>query len=244
MLELVQIPGLLYGFSTRDDGNMAKNYGAADEVDRNRSVFLGRLGISPSSCVVMRPEHGNKVLQVDSSHAGFSVMPTNQGLNCDGLITTHSGLFLVVLTADCLPLILIEPNKRVVGLIHAGWKSTGAAIVTNAIASLCDNFGCLAANVIALLGPSIKKQSFVFFNPIQKSQPQWKPFLYDLEDGNTSIDVNGFARHQLLSSGVVESNIYESGIDTALDERFFSHYRDSRESHLDEGRYMCIVGFC
>lgn len=73
----------------------------------------------------------------------------------DALVTNQPGLWLAVRTADCVPVLLADPVRRVVAAIHAGWRGTAARIVCNAVRRMESDFGCSASDVHAVIGPAI-----------------------------------------------------------------------------------------
>ena len=75
----------------------------------------------------------------------------------DALVTNQPGICLMVLSADCVPVLLFEPEKRVVAAVHAGWRGTAANIVVETVRVMQENFGCDPQRVVAAIGPSIGK---------------------------------------------------------------------------------------
>lgn len=78
----------------------------------------------------------------------------------DALVTNQPGICLMVLSADCVPVLLFEPEKRVVAAVHAGWRGTAANIVVETVRVMQENFGCDPQRVVAAIGPSIGKCCF------------------------------------------------------------------------------------
>ena len=105
--------GLLNAVSTKAYGNMAYKYGPKEEVDVHREKFTSDVGIDFSKTAQHGLVHGTKVQIVDKS-----------GIydNVDGLITNNENIALWVMTGDCAPIILFDPVKKVVGLVHSGWR--------------------------------------------------------------------------------------------------------------------------
>mgnify|MGYP001574386810 CR=1 FL=1 len=101
-------------------------------------------------------------------------------------------------------------------------------------------YGSKPSDIIVYVGPGIHKESYKFENPIQKNLPGWEPFLEDLPDGQTAIDIVGYNTAQLTDSGVLQGNIEACPIDTALDVNMFSHYRAVRTGE-QEGRFGTVA---
>ncbi len=148
---LAQQKGLLHGFSSVDFGNMSFVHGEKNKVLVNRSRFARSLGVDPKSIISVQQEHGNKILVIDS---GVLINQTEE-IMADGLVTNKKNVALLIKTADCLPILLFDPQKEVIGLIHAGWKGVVSKIHVNAIANLRDSFDCRPENILVGIGPAI-----------------------------------------------------------------------------------------
>ena len=118
--QLKKFPNLVHGFSTRSEGDMSLRFGQKEKVIKNRKKFLKKLNISLSDCVVMKASHSTRIITVN--------FPDNLVV-ADGLMTDKKSLYLFLLIADCLPIILYDPKKEILGLVHAGWRNTNNRIV-------------------------------------------------------------------------------------------------------------------
>jgi purine-nucleoside/S-methyl-5'-thioadenosine phosphorylase / adenosine deaminase len=162
---LLDIPWLVHGFSTRH-GGVSEAYGGGalnlgitredtrEAVLRNRQLFLSALGAvdgdsSPWPSAAMRQIHSSQV------HA-VTELPRHP-LAGDGLVTSRAGLVLAVRTADCLPVLLADPVQRAVGAIHAGWRGTLARVVENGVGAMRLHFGSDPADLKAAIGPGIHR---------------------------------------------------------------------------------------
>ena len=105
-----------------------------------------------------------------------------------------------------------DPKKEVVGIIHVGWKSTKAKIAFKAAKKFTSEFNCKTLDICVAIGPAIHKESYKFKNPVQKQLEDWKPFLKDLPNGETAIDLIGYNVKQLKDAGVLPENIFVSDI--------------------------------
>ncbi len=158
---LARIPWLLHGFSTRLGGS-SKIYGAALNlgftkqdsrlaVERNRRAFLKKLGAiengRPWSLVTLRQIHSDIIQCVGDVPEKI--------LAGDGLITRTPGIVLAVLTADCLPVILVDTKRRAVGVFHAGWRGTLKRIVEKAVGEMRRCLGTQARDIKAAIGSGI-----------------------------------------------------------------------------------------
>jgi polyphenol oxidase len=167
--QLEKLPWLVHGFSTRT-GGFSRAYGKGDlnlgftkddakaTVERNRAAFLSGLRVTsgrhngndkarPWKLVTLRQIHSDIIHHVDSEpHAP---------LTGDGLITATPGLLLGIQTADCLPIILVDPKRHAIGVFHAGWRGTAKRIVEKGVGEMQRWFGSRPRDLKVAIGPGI-----------------------------------------------------------------------------------------
>ena len=157
--EILNLPWLVHGFSTRLDGcsraygGFSLNLGFTKDdtrtnVERNREAFLRTLGADPSAwrLITQRQVHSDLIHYVSTADAH----PTG-----DGLLADSPGLLLGVQTADCLPVLLVDTKRRAVGAFHAGWRGTLRRIVEKGVGEMRRHFGSLPRDLRAAIGPGI-----------------------------------------------------------------------------------------
>jgi len=157
---LSKYPWLVHGFSTRT-GGVSRKYGgralnlgftkddSKAAVERNRAALLRefRAGTQPSTLVTVRQVHSDIIRFVDA--------PPDAQLVGDGLITATPGLLLAIQTADCLPIILVDPKRRAVGVFHAGWRGTIKRIIEKGVGEMRRHFATRSRDLKAAIGPGI-----------------------------------------------------------------------------------------
>lgn len=226
--------------STVTDGNLSYRWGEAGQVLANRQVFLTKNNVHFDRCVSMRTRDASEIQVVDSSFAGRGMAEIESAVEVDALITQEPDLPLFLLTADCIPAIVLDAERGVLALAHLSSKCTGGKLVQKVVQAMQERFSCRPENLEVALGPGIHKESFRFNDPIQKRLPGWEPFIKDLENSETAVDLYGYNRFQLEEMGVRPEKIWESPVDTAQDARLFSHYRAVRNGEV-EGRFATVV---
>lgn len=227
--------GLTHGISEIADGNLSYVWGETEAVLKNRRAFLEKLNLPLEKTVAMQVEHRDRIVVVDGQDASRGMKKIEDAIHADALITTELGLGLFLMVADCQPLILHEPNK-VLALAHLGWRGVDLQLARKLVETMQGKLSSDVNNLHAFLGPSVKKNSFIIENPAQRQLPAWKPYLTDLPDGRTSIDIHGYNKQQLIEAGIPQHHIIEDGIDTVTSSNYFSHYRSVRSSE-PEGRF-------
>lgn len=240
---LNKFESLIHGISTRNEGNMSFRWGSESQVLENRKAFLNRLGIAMEDTAAMFNQHTNNfqvITEEDKSKGMFNV---KEAIKVDGLVTTQSGLYLFLLVADCQPIIVVEPDKMIVGLFHAGWRNIVAGFAKATVNLMCDNFDINEANLHVIIGPSIHQKSYRFSEVQQHGDSEWAPFIKKYGKNNFGLDLVGYNKQQFLKAGISENRLFISDIDTADDKRFFSHFYDSKNQPEKEGRFAVVVGW-
>ncbi len=232
-----------FAFSKIDDGNMAYTWGEKSEVSANRDTFWQKAGVELKNSVGMMLAHGTELRVVDQSDAGKGTQNDDDYYDVDALITNTKGLVLYVLTADCCPIILFDPVKAALGLVHASWKNTDQEFVKKVVATMQTTFKTNPADLKVFIAPAIHPQSYAFSKNdehiAQRDKPNWQPYLEE-KAGRVHIDVVSYNIDQLVEGGVLRQNIEDSGIDTYSSKDYFSHRQSVVES-LPEGRLATLA---
>lgn len=279
---VLETPGIVHGFSTRlKPGSTATqrprlvpglqaadfNLGFVDSfprdaVERNRANFIRAVDArrhAEWTLVQMRQIHSDliHVLRAAPEHP----------LKGDGLVTGVPGLLLAAKTADCVPVLIADPRRRVVGAFHAGWRGTAKRMVEKGVGVMRRDFGSDPADLRAAIGPCIRaccyevgeevheafRSQFAYgdelfvenfdVDPVRQKYPNL--FLNARAPGHAEIsrqihlDLVAANRRQLLHAGVRERNIDVVGECTACHTGiFFSH----RKERGNTGRMMAVIG--
>lgn len=137
-------------------------------------------------------------------HSGTVHFTQNPGpvADCDGVITDHDSLILLLQTADCVPVFMADTQGRFRGLIHAGWRGLRQHIVSHA-AELMKDRGVPADELIIATGPSICRECYNVGDDVAK----YFPDHIGLYSHRMTLDLQGIVRDQLLESGIPRKNI-------------------------------------
>jgi len=222
--QLAAESGLLHGFSTTGLGSVGLIH-APDPapVLASRRAFARELGIA-SELTTAGAVHGSKVSRVDEPHEVI------QGV--DGLVTDKRNVALFATFADCYPIVLWDPQKRVAALVHAGWRGTQAGVALAAVRFMQSEYGSAPSDVRAGIGPGICGRCYEVggdvafqFDARFRSQGDGDRFLLDLAAAN---------RAQLEEAGVGEVHVL--GLCTKETDYLPSHRRNP-----DGTRFGAIV---
>jgi polyphenol oxidase len=272
---LSALPWLIHGFSTRQ-GGVSSCYGGQtlnlgltphdtkENVERNRELFLAHLGA--------RDAKGDEWPLLEAKQIHSAVVrrvnaPIREPLPSDGLITNKPSLLLAIKTADCVPIIVVDTKRRVIGVFHAGWRGTVARIVEKGVGEMRHQFGSLPRDLRAVIGPCIRRCCYSVGPEVRAefhSQFTYADDLFEeIFDANAvhvrypllflnqrapghgdlgpeiHLNLVEANRRQLLDAGVSEDSIETIEGCTACDPtRFFSH----RAEFGKTGRMMAVIG--
>ena len=192
--------------------------GASSDLTNSRGVRRARL-------ISVKQVHGTDVLIVDR--------PVREGQSFDGawdaLMTNQPGIMVTVRTADCVPVLLHDPVRRVVAAVHAGWRGAVAGIVPDAIAAMTGRFGGEAAALRMAIGPSAGACCYEVDEPVlsklRDAFADWQEVIEERSSRKALLDLRELIRRQALSSGLEEHNIAAANACTMCHPNLFFSYR-------------------
>jgi copper oxidase (laccase) domain-containing protein len=215
---------------------------------QNRRRFFEKLSLNFEDAVYMNvrdPAAWDLIYDASAADKGAGAHDIESAVVTDALVTNQQNLTIVLVTADCNPVIMYDPVKKVTALVHLGWQSTLANLAAKVITHLQNRYGSDPADLKIHNGPSIRAQSYAFEPPItQADMPGWQPYLVAVDGGKIGIDLTGYNMRQCIEAGVRQNNIEVCPVDTATSANYFSHYRASRQGNSDnEGRFatLCML---
>jgi polyphenol oxidase len=152
--------GVIHGFFMRRGGcssypwnslNMATSVGDSREnVIENRNRITKSLQINKNSFFDLWQVHSNKVVITDRPRS-----LVEKHIQADAIISIKKDVALLMLFADCVPIMLFDPGKKVIAISHAGWRGTINGIVAETIKSMVNRFDCFPEDIVGVIGPSI-----------------------------------------------------------------------------------------
>ena len=172
--------------------------------------------------------HGDTVRVCTAADAG-SGLARKPDYEADGLITDVPGLCLVVFSADCLPILLHDPVRRVVAAVHAGWRGTANGIVERACEKMRDLYGCRSEDIRAAIGPGISRCCFETGEDVPNAMTsalgfKALEFIDAHPGGKFRVDLKGINAFRLRRQGLTEDHIAVSPDCTVcLHDKYWSH---------------------
>lgn len=174
-------------FTTTKDKNLAFHVNDDKQmVLQNHEKLLKKIGFEKESLIYMNQVHGNNVEIVDRNS-------NNVINNCDGIITKEKNLVLMVMVADCIPILFKDKRKGVIAAVHAGRNSTLQKIVEVTVNKMIKEFSCDILDIEVIMGPSIQK------------------CCYEVDEKLSNI-----VRHSFGSKFVINRNLDLQGINESL----------------------------
>lgn len=255
----LQETGLVtHGFSARVGGVSPEPYaslnlglGTKDDpsnVLANRRAYASVLGVDAERIIVPQQSHGNRVMRVGVLDAGRGALSYASGIpDTDALITNEPGVTLALHFADCVCVFLLDPVRKAIGVVHAGWRGTVAGVVTETLTAMSHEFDTRPEEVIAAIGPAIGRHCYDVNADV--AEAFFKAFPHDervmsfySSVGKWRVDLKTANLILLLNAGVKQENIAVSEDCTCCNgEDFFSHRRDGTTGRM--GGWMALLPF-
>ncbi|MBI5230650.1 MAG: peptidoglycan editing factor PgeF [Coriobacteriales bacterium] len=247
--------GILVAFPERSGGvsqppysslNLASHVGDDPAaVDGNRGRLLAAFGLDDlrERLVTAEQVHGTEVVAVDNVDAGrgaFASAGRQTVEGVDGLMTRTPDLPLLLLFADCVPIVLVEPDAPAVAVVHSGWRGALAGIPALAVAALSRDFGVEASRLHAYVGAHIGGCCYQVGDEILSQFANTFVTVAPVESDR--LDLGAVVTESLTGAGVLASNVSRLGTCTAeATDRFFS-YRAEGGVTGRHGAFVCILG--
>lgn len=239
---------LRHGFSLRRGSNGDEMNCGLNSVQPRETVLENRRKLVQGVCredyplALLKQVHSDRVVVVPDASA--ETLPEG-----DGWVTSQVGILLSIQTADCLPLLLADPTRRVVAAVHAGWRGTLQRVGQKALAVMQTTFSSKPSDCLAVIGPAIRGCCYEVGSEVASA------FLREFRDasrfvtatpadratrsGTSMLNLPEACRRQLVETGLASENVYANGPCTSCDtSRFFSHRAEGGRT----GRMMAVIG--
>ena len=196
--------------------------------------------------VTVHQVHDTEALVLDHRSARFP-KSTTDAHGYDAIVTDQPGVLVSVETADCVPILLLDPVRGVSAAVHAGWRGTLGGIVAKTVAVMQNRFGCSLRSIRAAIGPSIGVCCYevngTVLAPLKKGVPYWAEVVEDVKGTKAHLDLRGFNRRQLEEVGIGTARIETVNLCTACHpDLFYSYRRDgARTGRMSSGIGLAVM---
>jgi len=226
---------LIHAFTTRTGGNTppplesfsmgtAQNPELLQYIESNRKKLCEALNLNYENLIIPEQKHTDNIKIVSSA--------TDNVSDCDALITETPGLILMLLFADCVPVIIYAPDKKIISVVHAGWRGTAESIVQKTLTVFAKEFNADVNKIKAVIGPAIGQCCYPVSNDVSEKLKCTisnkincdNIFTHNINDNNlTNVDLKKLNAVQLEEFGV--KNIDKSENCTSCTNNVFYSYR-------------------
>jgi polyphenol oxidase len=238
---------LLHGFMGRQGGKsvgayaeLNVSYRVGDDpkiVSQNVCDMKLAVGIHDGRIVTMKQVHGDRLIEVKDPNI-------KEAGEADGMVTREKNIFLGVLTADCVPMLFLAREQKIVAAVHAGWRGTLEGIAGKTVKFFLENYGVLPSELEVALGPSIEACCYQIGRDVE--QPlieQWAELAsssLQTRDNITYLHLRNLNQAILHRAGIPQSQIFRIGPCTSCaKDQFFSYRREKKET----GRQISFIGW-
>jgi polyphenol oxidase len=242
-----QHQGLLHGFLGRRGGRSAGVYQSlnlslrvGDDpnfVKNNICDMKNAVGIHNGRIVTMKQVHGDHIVPVQDS----AIKETGEA---DGMLTRQGGIYLGILTADCVPILFLASGQKLAAAVHAGWRGTLAGIATKMVQLLSEEQSILPSEIEVALGPSIDGCCYEIGRDVAEPLiDQWSGTAnscIQVRESKTYLDLRDLNAAILHRAGIPQSQIFRIGPCTSCaEDEFFSYRREKKQT----GRQISFIGW-
>ncbi|AXX92536.1 multicopper polyphenol oxidase [Malaciobacter molluscorum LMG 25693] len=217
---------ILKVFTNKNDGNLAFHVGDKIlNVEKNREKLKNKYSFSMENLRYMNQVHKDSI-KIVNKNSGFLID------DCDALITNEKNLPIMVMVADCIPILLYDEKREVIATIHAGRNSTFLNIASKTALKMIKKFNCEVKDIKAILGPSIQKCCYEVSEELVNIV---KTSFSEQFVNNRNIDLQGINKMQLNNVGIKDIKISDYCTKCCGDDYF--SYRKSKKT----GRFAGII---
>ena len=247
---------VVHGFSTRLGGvsegifssmNVSFTRGDREEAVRENYRRLGAaMGFSCENLVCSDQTHTVNLRVVTEEDRGKGFVRPKDYTDIDGLVTDVPGLVLAAFYADCVPLYLVDPVRRCIGLSHAGWRGTVGKIGKKTVELMREQYGSRPEDLVAAIGPSICQSCYeVSKDVIEKFQEAfderfWPELFYEKDGGKYQLNLWRANELGFLEAGVRPERIAAAGVCTCCNPGLLFSHRASRGRRGNLGAFLML----
>jgi polyphenol oxidase len=219
-----------------------------DIVIDNRSQLSLITGAFPDLLTFGNQVHGTNVRRLTGDLIGSGALdPETAIADTDALVTDLHDVPLVVLVADCAVVAMFDPEKKAVGLAHAGWRGTVAGIAAATVQKMAEEFGSSPGDIVAGIGPSIGPCCFEVGDEVAErfaeAFPDAQKRVVQSGRGTARVDLWNANRLQLSGAGLLDKNIETADLCTSCrTDLFYSHRKEASTAEGGRsGRFAGVI---
>ncbi len=228
------------GFSKELYDGLNCGLGSGDKKEnvlKNLNFVSQKIGCKNELLITLNQTHSNKVIYFDN------IASVKNKLSGDAIVTKLKNVGISILTADCVPILLYDPQKKIIGCIHSGWKGALNGVIKNTIEKFKE-LNSNIENLFVAVGPCIGKNSYEvksdFYNKFINENNNYIKFFEKTNINKYFFDLRGFINQKISDLNV--KNIENIELDTfSAKESFFSYRRSCINNEKDYGRCISVI---
>ena len=208
-----------------------------ENVMKNLEFVSEKIGCKKESLITLNQKHSNKVIYFKNES------DIKNKLDADAIVCKVKNIGIGILTADCAPIFFYDPQKKIIGCVHSGWKGALNGIIKNTVRKFND-LNSNNNDLIAVVGPCIKKDNYEvkidFFERFTYQDKNNEIFFEKVNDEKYKFDLRSFINKELSNLNI--KNIDNIEMDTFSESEFFYSYRRSSfKKEKDYGRCISVI---
>lgn len=207
-----------------------------EAVVLNRQRVADAMGVDQDALVGVHQVHSPTVLKVEGPINGDKP-------KADALVTATPGVALTILTADCQPVLFADPNAKVIGAAHAGWRGALDGVLEATLDAM-ESLGADRANICAVIGPSISQAAYEvgpeFLDAFQLNAMENTRFFANGQGDRLHFDLPAFGLHRLRNAGIGQAE-WTRHCTYSDPDRFYSYRRATHAKEADYGRLISAI---
>jgi len=206
----------------------------------NRKALAKQLSFTtPPYFVLANQTHSDNIVIIDRQKTQGWEREEDAIESCDALITNLPDVVLCVLTADCVPILLYDPQTEVIATVHAGWRGSASKIVQKTVEKMQHTFGTKPKNILASIAPAIGQCCYEVNEDVIENFKAYPHAYSETKTNKYMLDLANINHTQLLDAGLTSSHIEMSHVCTACEvENYFSYRKEQGCS----GRFVSFIG--
>ncbi len=230
---------LLLAYTESSDGNMDERFNDKAQVMSNRRKIYNQFDLNPRTVIEAKQIHSDRILKLTEDNTKMWVGNNIPGV--DGFITNQPEAALLLKVADCLPVIIYDPDHHVFGIFHVGWQGAIKNIHLKGLSQMEEEYESNPGKLLVWLGPSACGNCYESIEkPEQVGDQNWKPFIKK-KSNKWKIDVEGYVTESLKQAGIKSKSIKSEKRCTIEDEGLFSHTRSKSSEQYPEARFLILA---
>ena len=245
--KLQKFENLKHCFFSRKNGFSKEHYtslncglGSGDKKEnvlKNLNLVSQKIGCKDELLITLNQNHSNKVVYFENKSSIKNKLPG------DAIVTKIKNVGIGILTADCAPILLYDPQKKIIGCIHSGWRGTLNGVIENTIKKFKE-LDSNIDNLFAAVGPCIGKENYEvkidFYEKFVNQNPKYEEFFKKIVGNKYIFDLRGFINHKISDLNI--KNIENIEMDTFSEKKYFySCRRSSLNKEQDYGRCISVI---